>query len=108
MVSSAVEYRGRVTAAPAARPTVTLLIAAVVTVGAATGFSGGSKSPAAAPTPTLVQTPTCPVVTPSPSSGSASAKILRSLPADLPLPPGLTPVRQTTTSDGVRIVQFTT
>lgn len=90
--------------AAAARVTTALFVAAVATAGCS-----GSSSPAAAPTPSAVTTSACPTTAASPSpTNAAAAKGLRELPADLPLPPDVNPVGATTTSDGVKVVRFTT
>lgn len=71
--------------------------------------SGSSPAAQQAPTPTTVATPTCPAVTATPTpASSAAAAALKKLPPDLPMPPSITPVDATTTSDHVQIVRFTT
>jgi hypothetical protein len=83
-----------------------VVVAAIAAV--TTACSGSSSSPqATATTPPAVATPTCPPVAASPGASADTAKILRNVPFDLPMPGNMTYVASRTTN-GIRVVQFST
>ena len=83
--------------------------AAALVATLAVGCSGSSSAPTSQSTPSTVSTPTCPTIAPTPSAtGAAITKALQNVPFDLPMPDNISVVGATTTTDGVRVVRFTT
>ena len=103
MVSFPVTYRGGVKVGAVALSGLAL---SAVAVGCS---SGSTSSVATAPSPKPAATSSCPSAAPTaPSASAAMGKLLRSVPFGLPMPDNITPVATTTTTDGIKVVKFTT